>query len=314
MPTISKSTNPKYAGRVFLTDADLAARRQDVIDIIKDMTHDGAHRVGVRQVAYQYVVRGYSGGDKSEDTMKKVGEDLVRLRRGIEGLFQVPYGWIIDDTRRMRRPLVFENISERLEMAADNYRRALWSDTPDYVEVMLEKEGLAGIIEEETDPLDVPLFPVKGYNSLTGLYEAAERYKERARQNITVYTLGDFDPSGIDAVEVSEREIHRLAGPNVNITFTRLAMNAADLTRTEYAVAVRETKTSDTRAKKHITQYGEMSSLELDAMDPDELRRIVREAIEHHVDQVSLTELREAEERDRERLRAIAKREAENES
>jgi hypothetical protein len=87
--TISKSTNPKYAGRVFLSNAEVAARRQTVLDIVKDMTDDGEHRVGVRQVADQYVVRGYSGGDKEENTMNKVGEDLVWLRRNDK----VPYSW-----------------------------------------------------------------------------------------------------------------------------------------------------------------------------------------------------------------------------
>ena len=55
-----------------------------------------------------------------------------------------------------------------------------------------------------------------------------------------------------------------------------------------------------------------MSSLELDAMPPDDLRTIVREAIENHVDWDALNDLREAEEGDRARLREIAEREADS--
>ena len=145
--------------------------------------------------------------------------------------------------RRVRTPLTFDLISQRLDQVAENYRRSLWTDTPDYVEVFLEKEGLAGIVEEETDPFDVPLFPVRGYNSVTGLYEAAQRYKARAHQNIFIYVLGDFDPSGLNAVEVAEEFIrHQLKGSGVKITFTRLAMNEDDWGNPDYAVAVRETK------------------------------------------------------------------------
>jgi hypothetical protein len=169
-------------------------------------------------------------------------------------------------------------------MAVENYRLPLWEDTPDYVEVFVEKEGLAGIIEQITDEYDVPLLPVKGYNSLTAMWEAAERYKKRAEQNITVYVLGDFDPSGADAPEVYGREICALLPETINLKFTRLAMTEDDLARPKYAVAVRETKIKDPRAKKHVAKYGLMSSLELDAMAPDALRAMIRAAIETHVD------------------------------
>jgi hypothetical protein len=78
--------------------------------------------------------------------------------------------------------------------------------------------------------------------------------------------LGDFDPSGADAPEVYGREICALLPETINLKFTRLAMTEDDLARPKYAVAVRETKIKDPRAKKHVAKYGLMSSLELDAM------------------------------------------------
>jgi hypothetical protein len=50
--------------------------------------------------------------------------------------------------------------------------------------------------------------------------------------------------------------VRDLAGPEVEIEFTRLAMNAKDLLKPEYSVAVRPPNLSDPRAKKHIELYG----------------------------------------------------------
>ena len=92
-----KIRKPGYENRNYQSAAQCAPRRRQLVEIVKDMTHDGKSRVGVRQVAYQFVVRGFSGGDKSDATMKKLGEDLVKLRRGdVEGM-SLPYEWFADD-------------------------------------------------------------------------------------------------------------------------------------------------------------------------------------------------------------------------
>ena len=310
-----KIRKPGYENRAHPTNAQIDERRQRVVDIVKEISHSGVRRIGVRQVEYQYVTRKFG----TKDDMKKVGEDLVKLREGdkkvIRGLFRIPYGWFLDDSRAIRKPLAFNSISERLEMSAQNYRRALWADTPDYIEFALEKEGLAGIVEEETENYDVILFPVKGYNSLTGLWEAANRYAERAHQNIFIYTLGDFDPSGINAIEVAEATIRKMLKEDlkadVNIQFIKLALHHEDLAR--YSLAVRTTNTNDPRAKEHIAKYGLESSLELDVVLPDDLRWMVRNAIKRHLDGRRLIRLKRAERREIARLRQIAEDEAEDE-
>ena len=62
---------------------------------------------------------------------------------------------------------------------AQTYRRNLWDDAEDYVEIWVEKDALAGVIVEETEPLDVPLMVAKGYTSKTYAYGAARRYRRR---------------------------------------------------------------------------------------------------------------------------------------
>ena len=45
---------------------------------------------------------------------------------------------------------------------------------PVYVEVWCEKDALAGVLLEETEPYDVPLMVAKGYSSISFLHSAAD--------------------------------------------------------------------------------------------------------------------------------------------
>ena len=74
----------------------------------------------------------------------------------------IPYGWIADSTRWMRKPKSYSGLVDMLSTTRDTYRRALWSTQPAYVEVWLEKDALAGVIYTETEDWDVPLMVTRG--------------------------------------------------------------------------------------------------------------------------------------------------------
>ena len=64
--------------------------------------------------------------------------------------------------------------------------------------------------------------------------------------------------------------------PDADITFQRVAVTQRQIER--YNLPSRPTKTSDSRAKG----FGDVS-VELDAIDPDTLRALVRNSIEAHL-------------------------------
>jgi hypothetical protein len=70
----------------------------------------------------------------------------------------------------------------------------------------------------------------------------------------------------------------------------------------QWNLPTRPTKTTDTRAKKFIG-----SSVELDAIPAAQLRTLVRECIERHVDKQQLEILRTAEKSEREMLAMFGK-------
>jgi hypothetical protein len=110
----------------------------------------------VRQVFYQASVRGIV--EKTEDGYNKVQNALVKLRLSDE----IPFDWIVDNTRWRRKPKSYDGLEEALEDTADFYRRKLWSDADAYVEVWLEKDALAGAIYPVTSQYDVPLMTARG--------------------------------------------------------------------------------------------------------------------------------------------------------
>jgi hypothetical protein len=266
--------------RLRSTKAEMEARHAALYQIVQDM-----RPMTVRQVFYQASVRGIV--DKSESGYTKVQTDLVQMRRS----GALPYDWLADNTRWQRKPRTFNSIADALRDTARLYRKSLWADAGAYVEVWLEKDALAGVLLPVTGANDVPLMVARGYASLSFLHGAAE-YIASLDVPTYIYHLGDFDPSGVNAGEKIEQTLRELA-PSAEIHFERLAVHPAQVK--VWNLPTRPTKTTDTRAKG----FGDIS-VELDAIEPRRLRRLVEQAIERHLpaEQFDVLKVAEASERD----------------
>jgi hypothetical protein len=261
------------------TKAEVEARRAALFEIVKAMKP-----MTVRQVFYQATVRGFI--DKSEAGYRHVQTDLVLMRRAGE----MPYDWLADGTRWQRKPTTYSGIEAALEDTARLYRKALWDDLDCYAEVWLEKDALSGVVYPVTAEYDVPLMVARGYASLSFLHSAAE-YIEELDKPTYIYHLGDFDPSGVNAGEKIEETLRELA-PSAEIHFERLAVTEEQIG--DWGLPTRPTKASDSRSKG----FGDIS-VELDAIEPDRLREIVRDTLEQHLpaDELDVLKVAEASER-----------------
>jgi len=147
------------------------------------------------------------------------------------------------------------------------------------------------VIYPITSMYDVPLMVARGYASLSFLHSAAE-YIDTLDVPVFIYHLGDFDPSGVNAGEKIEQTLRELA-PNAEIAFQRIAVTPEQIA--EWDLPTRPTKATDTRAKN----FGEIS-VELDAIEPNRLRDLVRETLEQHLPPAQFEVLKAAEESERE--------------
>lgn len=280
-------TSPIYGAssikRPRRTKAAIASIRDAIQEIL-----EADNPQTVRQVFYALTVRG---------VIKKVEAEyqrtVIRLLVEMREAGDIPFEWIADNTRWMRKPATFVGLDACLRNTANFYRRDLWASMPVYCEVWCEKDALAGVLIEETEPYDVPLMVAKGYASISFLHSAAEAIARRGKPAY-IYHFGDLDPSGVDAARDIEAKLHRYA-PTAEIHFERPAVTREQVA--EWNLPTRPTKMTDSRAKKFLGE-----SVELDAIPASKLRNLVRDCIERHVDQEQLAVLRTAEESERQTL------------
>ena len=249
----------------------------------------------VRQVFYQMTSRGYI--PKNEAAYKSIVCRLLAKLR-LDGT--IPFGWISDNTRWMRKPITWDSVEESLQYNIQTYRRALWTRMPAYVEIWIEKDALAGVLYDITAAWDVPLMVTRGYPSLSYTYEAAKSI-EAWQKPAYIYYLGDFDPSGLDIARTVEQRLREFA-PAAEIHFNRIAVTEEQIDR--WQLPTRPTKKSDTRAR----DFNNDASVELDAILPQELRLMVQQCIESHVDPDEFDRLQRIEVLERQTLQEVISR------
>ena len=92
--------------------------------------------VTVRGLYYQTEVASLPGISKDDKDYDKVQRQVLHLRR--EG--RLDYSNIADATRWMRKPKTHDSIEEALKATGQLYRKNLWLDADDYVEIWVEKD------------------------------------------------------------------------------------------------------------------------------------------------------------------------------
>ena len=231
---------------------------------------------------------------KTENGYRQVQHDILILRQ--QG--RIEYDWISDNTRWMRKSRSYRGIDHFLHLSIGTYRRDLWHGASAYVEIWIEKDALAGTIMGETDPFDVPLMVAKGFSSETYLHEAAMAIANKGKP-AHVYAFFDHDPSGEHSAKHIERKLREFA-PDAEIHFELVAVTKQQVT--DWNMPTRRTKRGGNRHAKNF----EGDSCELDAIQPDRLRELVRGCIERHINRDHLEALQAAEASERTALEMFA--------
>src|SRR5262245_15199014 len=99
------------------TQAQMRDRREALKEIVA-----AGQPMTVRQVFYAATVRGLI--EKTERGYHKIAESLTTLRKS----GAMPYSWLADSTRWMRKPTTHSSIEALLENTARTFRKALWAD------------------------------------------------------------------------------------------------------------------------------------------------------------------------------------------
>lgn len=277
----------------------------------------------LRQLYYQFVARDWI--PNTQQSYKRLG-DIVNKAR-LAGLLDWRY--IVDRTRNLRGLSHWSDPGSIIDSAARSFALDKWADQRRRVEIWVEKEALAGIVQRVADEHDVSWFSCRGYVSQSEVWGAGQRIGRYIanRQAVTILHLGDHDPSGIDmtrdirdrldqfldqdwlnahatefeaeAVSIANirRSMREWVGDAEPLEVRRIALNYDQVV--EYEPPPNPAKLTDSRAGGYVTLHG-YESWELDALDPTTLADLIREhigGIKNH-ELFEAQEAREAEHRD----------------
>ena len=189
-----------------------------------------------------------------------------------------------------------------LDSVAEQFHVDRWANQKFRPELWIEKEALVGVIEDVCDELDVPYFACRGYVSQSEQWRAGRRFGA-CRQTPVVLHLGDHDPSGIDMTRDNDDRLATFAGQPVVVR--RLALNMDQIE--EHQPPPNPAKDTDTRFNTYYDQFGD-ECWELDALEPQVMVDLIRDAIEGYIDPDAWRESGEREREGRARLAEVSER------
>ena len=260
---------------------------------------DKGYRLTVSQLYYQLVARIVIANALSSYQRVSKVTTLGRMQGFID------WDTIVDRVRVPMMPNEFDSMGSFVMAVKNSYRSYRWQEQDHYVEVMVEKEALAGILEPITRQYHVSLLVNKGYASASAMHEVAMRLEVQEGEedkSCHILYLGDHDPSGIDMV----RDIQdRLATFGRHPEIERVALTYDQIK--QYSLPPNPAKKSDPRAKRYYEQYGN-KSWELDALDPEVLSNVLETAIQGHMDLGRYNETIRREDRERKALSRLARK------
>lgn len=250
------------------------------------------YRLSLRQLYYQLVARDFI--ENSQKSYKRIGNMISDAR--LAGY--IDWDMIEDRNRETVIPTAWESPAQIVRAAANQFRVDRWEGQTNYVEVMVEKDALSGILEPVCTEKHVRFTANKGYSSSSAMYEAGKRIRnalmlrENSVNSVHIFYLGDHDPSGIDMTRDIRERLIQFSGLQEKIEdmghdiedficIHRLALNYDQVE--QWQPPENPAKQTDSRFEAYEAEFG-ASSWELDAVEPRTLAGLVDDGIAELID------------------------------
>ena len=270
--------------------AEMGVIRQAILQIVL-----AGNGMTVRHLFYRLVAAG-----AVEKTEAEYDGTVSRLAVELRRSGDIPFGKIVDGSRLYSAPTTYDSIEDALSDTAATYRRSYWRTADRNVEVWCEKDAIRALIHGVTWHYAVPLMVTRGFSSESIVHQLAEETRRSGKPRI-ILSLNDYDPSGsIMLADILNRARHY--APEVLFVPQQVALTRQQVD--EYRLPTRPTKTA---GNTHAAKFEDTQSVELDAMEPDDLRALLRDAIEQHIDADELHVMQAAEASERKLLGIVAR-------
>jgi hypothetical protein len=226
------------------------------------------HPASVRALCYRLFVAGLIQNMEKSSTNSV--SRLLRIAREVD---EIPWEWIVDESREAETANRWTNPDEIIDSAVKAYRRDYWQEQAYRVVVWSEKGTVRGTLGPVLDEYGVTFRVMHGYASATVINDVAEMSTQSDKPLIVLY-VGDWDPSGKHMSDVDlPRRLWEYGG---KLELRRVALvrdNLKSLPSFEP-----ETKRKDPRYR-WFREHVKTKCYELDALPPPELRNRVESEI-----------------------------------
>ena len=237
----------------------------------------------VRQVFYRLV--GAHGYDKTENAYERLCEALNRARRAE----LIDMDAIRDGGGARVDPDFWADAHQLLRSyraAARDFRLDRQEGQPTRLLLVCEAAGMVPQLARAVEGYGLPVISSGGFESVTEKHQLALDLASHLMP-VEVLHIGDHDPSGAHLFLALAEDVEAFGlRYGLEITFTRLAVIPDQIEA--LALPTAPEKATDNRAFEGETCQAE-------AIAPDELARIIREAIDERLDRKAYEEVLERE-------------------
>jgi len=210
-------------------------------------------------------------------------------------------GWfpsLIDRGRTIYRYQTFDSPADAIADTIRFYRRDRTEGQSYAVYVGVEKAGMVTQLQSWFGDLGVPILALGGYSSQSYVDQVVRDVARTSRLAVLLYA-GDHDPSGEDI----DRDFTDRTYCFDQVI--RVALSAEQVV--SYDLPPNPGKATDSRAAGFIARHGELRQVELDALDPDDLRQLYQDAIDGFWDESAYEAALEQEASDIAALRQLGR-------
>jgi hypothetical protein len=233
--------------------------------------------------------------DNTKQSYNALTELLTRAR--IAG--QIPMNAICDETRPVTVWSVFREPAAYLRKELNQFLKGYWRDLlqsqPNHIELVCEKNTVEPIVRKVAMEYCLPLTSGRGYCSLPPRAAMAARFRKSGKQKLVLPMLSDFDPDGEEIVHSFARSMRDDFGIK-NIHALKVALTREQVVEHKLPPQM-VAKTTSVHHAKFTAKHGD-NVFELEALAPETLQQIVREAVDSVLDIEAFNAELEAEKSD----------------
>lgn len=277
------STSPRTLSKTRRTPVNYGA----IVDAVNKVLNSYNARMTLRQIYYRLVSINLIPNTKT--SYKTLSKQLVKAReRGH-----------VDETRiedHTRTVLGAGDVSDydskedfiryqlqRVKSSGSYWTAPLWKNQAKKVFVVVEKDALSRLFSDVASGYLIQVYPEKGYASFTFLNDMAADLDE-TKENVILY-FGDYDPSGRDIERDMGERLARYSKNGGSFSIRRIALTRDQIS--EYKLPPKP-EDAETLAKiardPRSAKYGTEFVVELDALEPDVLKSMIKAAILSEID------------------------------